>query len=140
MTKRLNVQMFKHLSVEGVFKAMNKNQDTLKQKKIKLLEELQHSTDIFKAMADPVRQDILLMFMLKKKLNVSQIVEQSPMSRPTISHHLKILKQAGIVDSKKEATEVYYWLTTSNSVVKKFKRIIAALEDIENDPNKQKEV
>lgn len=140
MTKRLNVQTFKHLGVEGVFKAMNKNQDTLKQKKIKLLEELQHSTDIFKAMADPVRQDILLMFMLKKQLNVSQIVEQSPMSRPTISHHLKILKQAGIVDSKKEATEVYYWLTTSNSVVKKFKRIIAALEDIENDPNKQKEV
>lgn len=108
----------------------------LLQKKQGLLNELRQSIDIFKAMADPVRQDILMMFMIAKRLNVSQIVEQSPMSRPTISHHLKILKQAGIVDSRKEATEVYYWLTVENSIVEQLKRIIHAAEEIQNHPAK----
>ncbi|MBT2288805.1 winged helix-turn-helix transcriptional regulator [Paenibacillus albidus] len=112
------------------------DKSTLLQKKQALLNELRQSTDILKAIADPVRQDILMMFMIAKRLNVSQIVEQSPMSRPTISHHLKILKQAGIVDSRKEATEVHYWLTSENSVVTQLKRIIQAVEEIENDPAK----
>jgi ArsR family transcriptional regulator len=109
---------------------------SLLQKKQALLNELRQSTDILKALADPVRQDILMMFMVAKRLNVSQIVEQSPMSRPNISHHLKILKQAGIVNSRKEATEVYYWLTSENSIVEQLKRIIHAVEEIENDPAK----
>lgn len=108
-------------------------------KKQKILSELRASTDILKAMAEPVRQDILMMFMIDKRLNVSQVVERSSLSRPAISHHLKILKQAGILHSDKEATEVYYRLSSEDSVVTKLRRLLAAVEELENDPNKLQE-
>ncbi|QDP41759.1 ArsR/SmtB family transcription factor [Radiobacillus deserti] len=114
----------------------NIDNDLLLKKKESFYNVLQDCTEIFKALADPVRQDILLMFMVFKRLNVTQIVEQSPMSRPTISHHLKIMKMAGILDSRKEATEVYYWLTAGESI-EKFKKIIAAIEEIDNHPDKE---
>lgn len=113
------------------------NNDSFLEKKEVFHEILKECTDVFKALSDPVRQDILLMFMISKRLNVSQIVEQSPMSRPTISHHLKIMKMAGILDSKKEATEVYYWLTANDSIVMQLKRIISSLEDIIEHPDKK---
>ncbi len=108
----------------------------LLEKKQALLHEIRQSTDIFKALADPVRQDILMMFMIAKRMNVAQVVEQSHLSRPAISHHLKILKQAGILDSLKEKTEVYYSLTLENSVIDQLKAIIRAAENITNDPAK----
>ncbi|MGN8647782.1 ArsR/SmtB family transcription factor [Gracilibacillus sp. HCP3S3_G5_1] len=111
--------------------------DLLLKKKEALYNALQDCTEIFKALADPVRQDILLMFMVSKRLNVTQIVEQSPMSRPTISHHLKIMKMAGLLDSRKEATEVFYWLTADDSIVKQLKKIISIVEEIDNHPDKK---
>ncbi|WP_232436763.1 ArsR/SmtB family transcription factor [Paenibacillus senegalimassiliensis] len=111
-------------------------QDVLLEKKQALLHEIRQSTDIFKALADPVRQDILMMFMIAKRMNVAQVVEQSHLSRPAISHHLKILKQAGILDSSKEKTEVYYSLTLENSVIDQLKAIIHAVESISSDPAK----
>lgn len=108
----------------------------LLEKKQALLHEIRQSTDIFKALADPVRQDILMMFMIAKRMNVAQVVEQTHLSRPAISHHLKILKQAGILDSLKERTEVYYSLTLENSVIDQLKAIIRAAESISNDPSK----
>jgi ArsR family transcriptional regulator len=111
-------------------------QSDLLEKKKALLNEIRQSTDTFKAMADPVRQDILMMFMLAKRMNVAQIVEQSHLSRPAISHHLKILKQAGILSSVKEKTEVYYSLTFGDSVIKQLKAIISTAESILNDPAK----
>ncbi|MDO3409461.1 metalloregulator ArsR/SmtB family transcription factor [Saccharibacillus sp. CPCC 101409] len=105
-------------------------------KKQAILAELRNSTDILKALADPYRQDILMMFMLDKRLNVSQVVERSRLSRPAISHHLKILKQAGVLDSRKEATEVYYSLTREDSIVIRLRRLLDAVEALENDPDK----
>ncbi|NHN34440.1 ArsR/SmtB family transcription factor [Paenibacillus agricola] len=115
-----------------------KESELLKNKKA-LINEIRQATDIFKALADPVRQEILLMFMIAKRMNVAQIVEQSPLSRPAISHHLKILKQAGILSSTKERTEVYYSLTIENSVVEQLKKIVRVAEDILNDPAKSYE-
>lgn len=77
-----------------------------------------------------------MMFMIAKRMNVAQVVEQSHLSRPAISHHLKILKQAGILDSLKEKTEIYYSLTLESSVIDQLKAIIRAAEDISNDPAK----
>ena len=41
---------------------------------------------------------------------MGQIVEVSTLSRSTVSHHLKILKAAGVLDSEKVGKEVYYWV------------------------------
>ena len=39
-----------------------------------------------------------------------QIVEISTLSRTAVSHHLKVLKEAHVLDSKKEGKEVYFWV------------------------------
>lgn len=45
-----------------------------------------------------------------KEMTVSEIVAQFDMTQPSISHHLNVLKNAGIVSSRKEGKEVYYKL------------------------------
>jgi ArsR family transcriptional regulator len=61
------------------------------------------------AIGDPTRLQIL--FVLKgDRLNVGDIATQFKMSRPAISHHLKVLKDAGVVKSEKLGQEVFYWV------------------------------
>lgn len=61
------------------------------------------------AIGDPIRLQIL--FVLKgDRSNVGDIATQFKMSRPAISHHLKVLKDAGIVKSEKLGQEVFYWV------------------------------
>jgi ArsR family transcriptional regulator len=60
-----------------------------------------------KALADDTRQQILVM-LLDQELCVSDIVDAFAMSQPSISHHLNILKQFGLLTSRKEGKQVYY--------------------------------
>lgn len=48
-------------------------------------------------------------------INVKEITEQTSLSRPAISHHLKILKDAGLVSVRREGTSNYYYLTIADS-------------------------
>lgn len=64
----------------------------------------------FSALSDEQRQRILLTFDRGERLNVSQITEASTLSRPAVSHHLKILREAGVLTSVKEGKEVFYWV------------------------------
>ncbi len=72
-----------------------------------------HVSQVFTALGDEHRQRILLTFEQGERLNVSQIAEVSTLSRSTVSHHLKILRESGVLDSKKEGKEVFFWLNTS---------------------------
>ena len=42
-----------------------------------------------------------------QRLTVGQIAEVATLSRPAVSHHLKILRQAGVLDAQREGREVY---------------------------------
>ena len=64
----------------------------------------------FTALGDEHRQRILLTFEPGERLNVGQIVEVSTLSRSAVSHHLKLLKAASVLDSEKVGKEVYYWI------------------------------
>ena len=64
----------------------------------------------FTALGDEHRQRILLTFEKGERLNVGQIVEVSTLSRSAVSHHLKLLREAGVLQSAKEGKEVYYWI------------------------------
>jgi len=64
----------------------------------------------FTALGDEHRQRILLTFEPGERLNVGQIVEVSTLSRSAVSHHLKILKAANVLESEKVGKEVYYWV------------------------------
>ena len=64
----------------------------------------------FTALGDEHRQRILLTFERGERLNVGQIVDVSTLSRSAVSHHLKLLRDAGVLESRKEGKEVYYWV------------------------------
>ena len=68
-----------------------------------------------KALADETRQQILVLLQ-DQELSVSDIVDAFTMSQPTISHHLSILKQFGLVTSRKEGKQVFYALNRDNVV------------------------
>ncbi len=63
----------------------------------------------FTALGDEHRQRILLTFDPGERLNVGAIVEVSTLSRATVSHHLKVLREAGVLRSEKIGKEVWYW-------------------------------
>jgi DNA-binding transcriptional ArsR family regulator len=64
---------------------------------------------IFVALGDPHRQRMLLMFDPGERLNVGQIVAASTLSRSAVSHHLRVLREAGVLRSEKLGKEVYFW-------------------------------
>ena len=62
-----------------------------------------------KALADETRQKIMSLCCCKW-LSVGEIVEGLNVSQPTVSHHLSILRSAGLVDSRREGKQVFYSL------------------------------
>jgi DNA-binding transcriptional ArsR family regulator len=81
---------------------------------------------VFNALGDPNRQDILIMLETEGPLNVLQITEHLNLARPTVSHHLKILVNAGLLKSTKKSRETYYeseWAEASKNL-KKFMKLL----------------
>lgn len=62
---------------------------------------------VFVALGDEHRQRILLTFEKGERLTVGQIAQISTLSRPAVSHHLKILRAAGILEAERAGKEVY---------------------------------
>ncbi len=72
-------------------------------------EHLALSRDLLLALADPMRQD-LVQLLARSELNVGEIAERVTLSRPTVSHHLNLLRRAGLVRVRKQGREMYYRL------------------------------
>lgn len=68
--------------------------------------------DTLKALSDPTRRNILEL-LKKGPLSAGEIGEYFEMTGATLSHHLSILKKAGLVDDSKKGTFVYYEINTS---------------------------
>jgi len=67
---------------------------------------------IFKALNDETRRDILELLQ-KKEMTAGEIANQFHISKPSISHHLDILKRADLVSSEKKGQFVVYSLNTT---------------------------
>jgi len=67
---------------------------------------------MFKALSDPIRRKILLM-LKKRDMTAGEIAEEFDISKPSISHHLNILKQAGMVIDERKGQYIYYSINTS---------------------------
>ncbi len=67
---------------------------------------------LFKALNDPTRREILEM-LKDKDLTAGEIADRFKISKPSISHHLDLLRQAGLVVSVKEGQFIYYSLNTT---------------------------
>jgi ArsR family transcriptional regulator len=64
----------------------------------------------FKALADPTRVAIINSLSAADEVCVCNLTETFHLSQPTISHHLKILREAGLVESSRRGTWAYYRL------------------------------
>ena len=67
---------------------------------------------LFKALSDSTRRDILNMLQ-KGDLTAGEIANQFAMTKPSISHHLSILKQARLVQDLRQGQNIYYSLNTT---------------------------
>ncbi|CAM3685263.1 autorepressor SdpR family transcription factor [Mucilaginibacter galii] len=67
---------------------------------------------LFKALNDPTRREILEM-LKEKDLTAGEIADRFHISKPSISHHLDLLRQAGLVVSVKEGQFISYSLNTT---------------------------
>jgi len=67
---------------------------------------------VFKALGDPVRLRLLSLIASRAggEVCVCDLTPAFDLSQPTISHHLKLLRQAGLIDCERRGTWVYYWM------------------------------
>lgn len=70
---------------------------------------------MFKALSDPVRLRLLSLIASHPggEACVCEISATFDVSQPTISHHLKLLRSAGLIDCERRGTWVYYWVIPS---------------------------
>jgi ArsR family transcriptional regulator len=67
---------------------------------------------LFKAVADPVRLRLLSLIACHEggEACVCDLTGAFELTGPTISHHLKVLREAGLIGSQRRGTWVYYWI------------------------------
>ncbi|MBC2640589.1 MULTISPECIES: helix-turn-helix transcriptional regulator [unclassified Rhodococcus (in: high G+C Gram-positive bacteria)] len=70
---------------------------------------------MFKALGDPIRLRLLSLIASHPggEACVCDISPSFDLSQPTISHHLKVLREAGLLDCERRGTWVYYWVIPS---------------------------
>jgi ArsR family transcriptional regulator, arsenate/arsenite/antimonite-responsive transcriptional repressor len=81
-----------------------------------VLTSFRASAPIFNALGDAFRQDIVMLLAQQERLNVNQIAEQMPLSRPAISHHLKVLLTVGLVQMERVSRENFYSLSVDQAL------------------------
>lgn len=94
----------------------------------KLAADFEGCRGILCALGDENRQHIVLEMMKMGKCSgarVGEITERTHLSRPAVSHHLQILRNAGILKVRKEATMNYYFF---DSEMAAFENLIGMLQ------------
>lgn len=94
----------------------------------KLANEFEQCQKILVALGDENRQHMILEMMKMEScsgVRVNEITEKTHLSRPAVSHHLQILKDAGILKMRREATKNYYYFDPD---MKSFELLIGILQ------------
>ncbi|MDO4303234.1 MAG: metalloregulator ArsR/SmtB family transcription factor [Bacillota bacterium] len=93
-----------------------------------LAEEFENCQKILLALGDENRQHLMLEMLRMGQctgVRVGEITEKSNLSRPAVSHHIRILKDAGILKMRREGTKNYYFFDVDMEAVN---RLIGMLE------------
>jgi DNA-binding transcriptional ArsR family regulator len=89
-------------------------------------------TQLLTAISDPSRLQILFLLGQRGKLNVGEIASTFALSRPTISHHLKILHAARVVQREQIGQEVFYGFARG-AVVAELRELTDILEQCQEE-------
>ena len=114
---------------------MEKTAD-LKNKIEQLAIGFRQCSKLFIAIGDETRQYLIVEMMKTgdcSGVRVGEITKRTNLSRPAVSHHLQILKAAGIVKVRKEGTKNFYYFDASDDVFKKVQTLLTTAEEILNE-------
>lgn len=70
------------------------------------------NNDAFKALADPTRREVLRLLGHGEQ-SAGQLAERFDMTKPSMSHHFSVLKQADLICSRREGQQIFYSLNTT---------------------------
>lgn len=92
-----------------------------------LAEEFEGCQKILLALGDENRQHLMLEMMRMEHcggVRVGTITEKTHLSRPAVSHHLQILKEAGILKMRREGTKNYYYFDADTEAMNRLLEMI----------------
>ena len=89
----------------------------------------QECLPLFNALGSAVRQKILFAIHEDSNLSVQSLAKRIGLSRPTVSHHLGILQNAGIINYRKAGAERIYYFSFDNALYK-MSKLIGSVESV----------
>lgn len=94
-------------------------------------------TEVLRALTDETRQGIIILLGKHKSLCVNDLAAHFNVSRPTVSHHLQVLKQAKVVSSVKMGKEMHYALSLRNirRALHSLSRVIDSINRAHKEPD-----
>lgn len=109
----------------------------------KLAIEFKQCRKILLALGDENRQHLILEMMQMGEcggVRVGAITEKTNLSRPTVSHHLQILKDAGLIKMRREGTKNYYYFDADTEAMNQLLQMLTHAKHImENLPDRSEE-
>ena len=96
-----------------------------------ILQRFHHCAPFFIALGDEARQKLILDIVDagKSGVNVTDLSAKSNLSRPAISHHLKVLKDANLIYPDKQGTQIFYKLNL-NENFQEIENLITSMQSI----------
>lgn len=99
----------------------------------RLAEEFENCRKIMLAFGDENRQHLLLEMMRMGQcqgVRVGAITEKTHLSRPAVSHHIQILKEAGILKMRREGTKNYYYFDKDAESIDRLLQMLTHAKEI----------
>ena len=96
------------------------------ERRLALAKEFRACKKAFIALGDETRQQIVLALLESEVhgIRVGEITKKTHLSRPAVSHHLRVLKEAGIISMYREGTKNYYYVNAGETVWKQLSTLI----------------
>jgi len=70
------------------------------------------SNQLFKALADPTRREVLRL-LSHHEMTAGELAERFDMTKPSMSHHFTVLKEAELIRSRREGQQIWYSVDTT---------------------------
>lgn len=98
----------------------------------KLANEFQACQSVLTAIGDSTRQSIILTLIeagCEDGMRVGEITQKTHLSRPAVSHHLKVLRDAKVINVKRVATMNFYYIDPENNNLQTLKKLLQHMDD-----------
>lgn len=109
-----------------------------------LAEEFGECSKALAAIGDETRQSIIIALIEGESINekgirVGELTQRTNLSRPAVSHHLKILKEANLIGYDQEGTKNYYYLDVLKSDIFRLKKLFDHIDAFIKDSQESNE-